>query len=273
MKNKKSTQEGSSLKMLLVYFALVLSLIITAFIFRAVTVINNSNFDGENRFTVALANKGVLKGILSFEPSTSSLSVLKISPEFILNIEKMNSRLGLIPDGYIISDSLPGLDKPVSTVMRDLLFQFGAERKNITSYDIFQLWYYSTKIPSSTIYTREIGKNTAPQDNDKNIALLFPDDKLASENLSLQIINAAGVTGMGARLERVLSNIGGNIVSIQTAQATQKISKISYFDKQDSYTLIKISRLLPFNIEKMSRQGIADIIITIGEDNKKTNIF
>lgn len=259
--------------MLLVYFALVLSLIITAFIFRAISVINNSKFDGENRFTVALADKGVLKGIISFEPSTSSLSILKIRPDFIVRVDQMNARLGLIPDGYIISDSLPDLDNSVPAVIQSLFWQLHTSKKNITAYDIFQLWLYSTKIPSSTINAREIGKNVSASDIDKNIALLFPDERIAGENLSLQIINAAGVTGLGARLERVLTNMGGNIVSIQTAPETSAASTISYFDQEDSYSLTKIKKLLQFKLEKLTEQGIADIVITIGEDNKKTNLF
>ncbi len=259
--------------MLLVYFALVLSLIITAFIFRAISVINNSNFDGENRFTVAMAHEGKLKGIISFEPSTSSLSILKIRPDFLIQVDKMNARLGLIPDGYIMSDSLPDLDDPVPAVIQSVFWQLHTSKKNITAYDMFQIWLYSTKIPSSTINIREIGKNVSRSDIDKNIALLFPDEKIASENLSLQIINAAGVTGLGARLERVLTNMGGNIVSIQTAPETSAVSKISYYDQEDSYTLNKIAKLLQFKLEKLPKQGIANIVITVGEDNKKTNIF
>lgn len=273
MKNKKTKEEGTSIKMLLVYFALVLSLIITAFIFRAISLINSSTFDGENRYTVAFAEKGTMKGIISFEPSTSSLSILKINPDLPVSINKMNLILGLIPDAVIESQSLPDLSDPVPSIMQSLLWQWNTDKKNLTTYDIFQLWIYSTKIPASTINVREIDKKINGADIDNNIALLFPDEKLAGENLSLQIINASGTTGLGARLERALTNIGGNIVSIQTAPKTEKISKISYYKNADSYTLSKMTKLLPFKLIQMNKQSISDIIITIGEDNKKTNLF
>lgn len=273
MKNKKIAKEGTSIKMLLFYFALVISAIITAFIFRTISIINQSKFDGEHRFTVAFAQNEAILGIISVEPSTSSMSLLKIAPEKNIRYKDLNKSLGIIPDGYINSPSVINFNDPIPSILQSQFYQWHKNEKNITSYDLLQLWLYSSKIPVSIISVREIGKNEKNSDIDRYIAVLFPDQQLAGENLSMQIVNAAGVTGLGGRLERAITNLGGNIVSIQTAPISEKVSTITYFGNEDSYTLNKIKRLLPFKVVQMKKQGIADIVITIGEDNKKTNTF
>ncbi|MBU3978912.1 LytR C-terminal domain-containing protein, partial [Patescibacteria group bacterium] len=135
-----------------------------------------------------------------------------------------------------------------------------------------RLYLYAKKVPVSSIIVEEASISDDVRDFNKDASLLLTDNVASAENISVQIINAAGQSGLGGRLERVILNFGGNVVSVKTALVIEPISKIQYYG-QETYTLNKLERYLSIKKERLDKEDIARIVITIGEDIKNTLLF
>ena len=143
---------------------------------------------------------------------------------------------------------------------------------DITLYDILR-FLFSAKNTSATNEIRDTV--SLPQDDrqiNQAIAALFTDQTVSSENISIQVINATDTPGMGKRLERVLTNIGGNVIAVSTQQKKETKSQIKYYG-EESYTLNKIKQFLRYPVTKVNNEPIADIIIVIGADSKNAEKF
>jgi hypothetical protein len=108
--------------------------------------------------------------------------------------------------------------------------------------------------------------------NNSLITQTLTDTDIASESVSIQIINATNISGVGQRLGKVLTNMGANVVDVSSAQTMQKKTTIAYYGEQ-SYTLGRLQKILAVKATKLTRQPIANIVITIGTDKNNTIIF
>jgi hypothetical protein len=271
-KNHPIEKEGQSMKMLVLYGSIVVCVILGSLFIKAYSVIQDSKFNGQNQFIVAIGTTDRAVALLSFEPLSSSLSVLHFPEGVSIPFSSLNRTVGIIPDGYIRTSNNLNLDDGIPSVLQSFLFTSGVTYQNITFYDVFRFWFYSKKLPSGSIISRRLSSLENTSLIDKTVMLLFVDSNLANENISLQIINATGESGLGGRLARVMSNLGGNVVSVRSSTIIESSSKIQYYDPK-IYTLQKLHSLLPFRHEKLTKKNIAEIIITIGTDSKNTDLF
>jgi hypothetical protein len=274
---KKKVQhpdDGKSLKTLLLYGAAVMIVILGALALKAVNIMQQSKFTGEH-FTLALAQNENVKEIIVFNPDDSSLSVLNVH-DAMVPLSKLPRVFGVSPDGQIsVKDS--DADK-IKDDISDALFQLGirysAIKTNLTIFDIGRLSLFAKNLPPNKITIKDISTAdlTDNPDLERTLISFFSDDVLATENVSIQIINATGVSGMAQRLESVLVHQGANVVSISGAPQTQRKSEIKYFG-EETYTLDKIKKLLGFHVNKLRTETIANIVIVIGESDKNTTLF
>jgi hypothetical protein len=274
---KKKVQhpdDGKSLKTLLLYAAAVFIVIIGALVLKAVNIMQQSKFTGEH-FTLALAQNENVKEIIVFNPDDSSLAVLNLHDNTIPLVQ-LPRIIGVSPDGLI---SVKDKDaNEIKDDISDALFQLGlrysAIKTNLTIFDIGRLSLFAKNLPPNKITikdvsTTDLGDNP---DLDRTMISFFTDDIVATENVSIQIINASGVSGLAQRLENVLVHQGANVVAISGAQQTQQQSQIKYFGNE-TYTLDKIKKMLGFQVSKLGNETIANIVIVIGEDDKNTTLF
>ncbi len=268
--NKK--KKSRSLRTLVFYGVIVFSVILTALLIRVFAIVKESKFDGQHQFTLSVGRETQVLAIISFEPITSTLSMLSFSKDQHVSFSSLNREMGIMPDGYIkMRDDLK-ITGNVSSLLQSLIFHWNNADTNITLYDIFQLWLYTHKIPSSTVYSQKISNLSDTESIDKILALRFTDNALAAENLSIQIVNGSGGSGLGFRLARAISNLGGNVVSVRTASVMEQASKIQYNDPQ-THTFQKLKSLLHYQQEKLKNKTIAEIVIIIGKDNTNTKRF
>jgi len=97
---------------------------------------------------------------------------------------------------------------------------------------------------------------------------LLTDNEISNENVTIQVINATDIPGLGGNVAQILSLMGANIVEVSTALNAQDNSKIQYYGGQ-TYTLQKIAGLLGFPVSKLSTQPIANIVITLGGNSER----
>lgn len=270
MRKKTATHEESkSLRTFFLYAALVFLLIALSLSIKVFTVIQHSKFDSHHQFVLAIASKGKVDQVIAFYP-TKSLSVLELEGKTV-PLANAGKTLGVPLNGRI--DALSALPQDnVSSLLTGLVIHYNAVKTDITIYDLMRfIWLAKNSKPASM--TKESLK--LPQEErevDKTIAQLFTDEAISSENTSIQIINATDTPGMGKRLERVISNMGGNVVAVSTLQKKQQKSKIEYFGEK-TYALEKLQNMLSFPVSKLGKEAIANIVVTIGEDSKNPTEF
>lgn len=256
--------------MVFIYAAIVTVLLLISLCYKAFLIVQRSRFDGEHRFTVAIAKNNRVEQVLSVDPATAGFSVLDFSKTPI-PYSSIGGTLGLAVDAKLntTSDLPPG---DISQAMQAFLLRDSFIEKDITVYDLARLALISRNTPTGNRNIKQISLPMKDKDIDYLILRLFTDQTISSENVSIQIINASNLPGMGLRLDRVLANMGANIVDITTARTTVSRSKIQYYDKP-TYTLQKLERILKYPVERVDKEGIGDIVITIGEDSKGTEKF
>lgn len=279
MREKKDTKRSRSLRTLVIYGAFVFTLILFSFTIRVFYLIGQSKFDGQHRFTLVIGEDlpagrqgNRVFGIVSFEPITSSMSLLIFPRSSNLSFSNFNRKFGVIPDGYIKTAYKLSLKDTIPSIFQSFLLHPNDISTKINFYDLLRLYLYTNKVPVSSIMVEEASISSNERDFNKDAAFLLTDSAISVENVSVQIVNATGESGLGSRLERVISNLGGNVVSVKTALVSAPISKIQYYGSQ-TYTLQKLERLLSIKREVLNKEDIAKIVIIIGEDNKDTPLF
>lgn len=279
MREKKDTKKSRSLRTLVIYGAFVFALIFLSFTIRVFYLIEQSKFDGQHRFTIVIGQDlpagrqgSPVIGLISFEPVTSSLSLLIFPKNSNLSFYNLNRKFGVVPDGYIKSRNNLSLRDTIPSMLQSFIFHPNGISTNINFYDLSRLYLYANKVPVGSVKVEDVSISSDDRDFNKDASLLLTDNAISTENVSVQIVNAAGQSGLGSRLERVISNLGGNVVSVKTALVNEPISKIQYYGAE-TYTLKKLERLLRIKKEALDKEDIAEIVIIIGEDNKDTPLF
>lgn len=234
-------------------------------------MMQHSKFDGKHQVVIALGQKETVEKIVAFTPAERSVTVLTLEGDNV-SFSSLGSKLGILPNATIRTNGHVSLDGDISQTMQTVLFNYYTVKTNITIFDAIKLFFVSRKPSLSDQDSKEITVSNDEESNNRLIANIFVDDSIFSENVSIQVINASGEAGVGKRLERVLTNRGGNVVSIATSRESERLSKITYFG-EETYTLSTIQKLLEFPTEKLEKEEIANIVIIIGEDSKNSIKF
>ena len=82
-------------------------------------------------------------------------------------------------------------------------------------------------------------------DLDKELKDIYLDSEIAEEKLSISVVNASGINGLGKRVSRYVSNTGGRVIDLNTKNEDTEKSVILY--KQDSKTVSYLSNVLNIN--------------------------
>lgn len=273
VKRRKSVSryEGKSLTTFFLYAIAVILVISIALAIKLFLVIRVSKFDNQHQFVIAVATHGKVKEVLAYDPSAGTTSALVVQGQS-LDINSLGDTLAVLPNAIVnFSGDIP-LQNNATQPLWQMITHYNLAKKDFTFYDLGRLYLFSKSVAQVNRQEKSIILPSDPTRIDKLVTSLFADSVIPQENLTIQIINATDTSGLGQRLERVLANQGVNIVAITTAQSVSDHSSMQYFNNE-SYTEKKYASLLRFPISKSDKQTIADITITIGEDQKNTKEF
>lgn len=270
MRPRSASTDNKSIRTFFIYAGVVLFFILVSLAIKTIFLIQQSKFDGEHQFILAVSQDEKVKEFILFYPIERSVTVLKLKGSD-LNQSRIGQAIGIIPDAKVNASFPIPLSNSAET-MRIVAWRYNAVKTDLTIFDAVRLFLLAQKASLHKESIKEIEIAKGLMKNEKSVANLFIDDTLFSENISIQIINASGTPGIGKRLERTLTNLGGNIVAVSTSRKEERLSKIQYFGKE-TYTLNKLKKLLGFPTELTDKESIATIVITIGEDNKNSSGF
>lgn len=267
MRKKRKKSEKHNIKIAILFVVFVCLVILISFIFKLIHIVSQSKFDGSNRFTISVSNKKNLE-IISFSPSKHSISVLKLEGE----IKELNMRrfLAIPIDGFVEASFLE-TNEGVASLMSNTFFGYKDIETNLTTVDIFRLFLISRTASTNDVVTLRISLSQSDK-IDQIIGKMLSDERIEKEDQTIEIINATSAIGLGARLARLITNMGGKVVQVSTENSLQKTSMILYNGRK-TYTVEKLNKALGFKLTQLNKQSIGDITIVIGDDSKNPASF
>ncbi len=264
---KKQINKNLNLAFIFVFF--VVCLIIISFIARFVFLIKESRFDSTHSFIAAFVSKNGIE-LVNFSPQNNSLYILDVGKTE--KVENISQNLSIPLNGIVYTDKNNFSNKNISGELLKSSFPFGDRLSGMTRLDALRLFLFLKSVPSTSVYDRVLGSNPSDGLLSSYITLTFLNPTVSKENESIQVINGTDTYGLGTRLANLITNIGGNVILVTTAVNNSNNSKITYSGKS-SYTVKMLSDYLGIPAVNTGRRGIADVIITVGEDLAHTNKF
>lgn len=260
MRKKRNLKKDNNAKVAIIFVGFVISIVLISLILKFVVVLSQSQFNSK-RFTMTVSNNKGLE-VLSFSPTTHTMSILKLDKNINVPLRQF---LAIPIDGFIKEDSLD-INQNADALFPKMIFNYKKLNTNLTIVDLIKLFIFARNLSESEIDERFISKDLTVREIDSLTGRLFNDEIIEKEGKKIQIINGTDVLGLGNRLARLIANMGGDVIIVANADSAQKTSKISYIDDK-SYTVEKLSKVLGFSPAQTRDRTIADITITIGQDN------
>lgn len=150
---------------------------------------------------------------------------------------------------------------------------------NLTLYDFIRLWIFANTLKKGTIAVIDVSASLAAESFElpdktqgltidkerfgKTAAKYFLDKAVASENLTIELLNGTNTAGLANDFAMLVANLGGKVISTGKSQADREETVV--FTKSKNYTAEKLAKLLGgkliFSIPKDSR---ADIQVVLG---------
>lgn len=127
------------------------------------------------------------------------------------------------------------------------------------------MWWFARSVSDTNVSFEKIQLPLDDHALDTILSRIFTDSIIEEENQDIEIINSTEVSGLANRLARLITNMGGNVVSITTSKNPSNTSKILVSNKK-KYTSERLHAILGFGVEEGQTQAIADVIIVIGKD-------
>ncbi len=269
MGRKKRRENKDNLNLVIIFCIFVFFLVFISLSVKIISIIGRSSFDGNHRFTISIGkhNSNMSTEIVSVSPETQVMTHIAIPN---LTISQAQKRLEIPIDGEIVYSN--GDKIGTNTDFGKAIINYNSISTNLTIIDLIRLWLVVKTIPASN--QKEIVFDSQESDLvlDKMSYSLLSDYSVIKEKLSIQIVNGTDISGLGTRLARFITNMGGNVVEVSTSDNSISKSQITSIEGM-SYTASKLSKVLNFPLEKNKKGGVSDIVIIIGKDKLQSFVF
>lgn len=278
-RRRKQKPSSNTVALALFFVGFVGALLIVSLLLKLFLLAKESHFDGAHRFTIAISsadlgeNQKKITEVISFSPQEGSISRLNLSTA--VPAVMMGRFLEIPIEGTVLADTNISGKESISDVLKLLILDFRSLRTNLTILDVTRLWWDARTISEHSKKDINFIENpdlSLDTQLDNYTQKLFTDESVASERESISVINGTEIPGFGSRFSRLITNMGGNVVSVSTSDSKTEHSSISYYGKK-SYTLSKIEKTLGIKGVLSKNLASANIVVTLGEDRGKTISF
>lgn len=256
-------------------------ILLIAFLTKLAQVIKSSIYDGQNRFTISLTSQEEANAVLIFsiEPKSKSISLLSFSGDtnfgegqnFRKNVQEF---VGASVDAWIKTNSKFDPAKGGTKFVKDnlsitnivVLIRSGEFRNidtNLTILDFLRFWIDARSIGLDRVEIVALDQDVSRLES--VASSLFYDSRVVRERKTIEIVNGTDVFGRGAKIARIITNMGNPVLFVKSGDA--KVEKSLVYAQEESYTAQKISRILGIPISKFASSDTdIDIRVIIGED-------
>lgn len=167
---------------------------------------------------------------------------------------------------------------------KDLLWTLRNLRTNLTVFDLARVWWRVKNTRFDKVYFVDLGQTSALSPlllADGSTALtadlslldatyrgLFKDTRLAGEHILIEVLNGTGKSGLGQRIARVITNLGGSVISV--ANSPQKADQCQIRGETGvlkTFTGRRLGQIFSCKmLFEVSQDSRADLQLIIGED-------
>jgi hypothetical protein len=260
-----------SLKTFYLYSFVVFVVICISLVIKAFFIYEQSKFDASHDFIVAVGEQKKIRDVIAFHPEVPSIAILQLQDKSI-PYNSLAKEYGITTNGYIFLADDEDISTDMTAFMWESILHSATWQSNLTIIDKIRLMLLAKSVVTNNKSVVQISLNNQTSDTGTVITTALTDQDISSENITIQVINATNVTGLGQRLGRILTNLGADVVDVSSAQNNQTQSTITYFGNS-SYTLDWLQKFFGVTATKQSRQTIANIVVTIGTDKQKATNF
>jgi hypothetical protein len=263
---KKKEMTLSNAKIAIVFFVFLSFIVGISLILKFTIILKNGKFDSSRSFIFSVTNGKNIE-VISLSPNLKSITTFKFKD----NVSSTEAgRLLEIPiDGTVASGSLD-LNQKIKSLSLEAIVNCNKLKTNLTILDFLRIALFVRSIPESAINTKVVGTGGLGQD--KILDNLINDPLIEKDHQTIQVVNGTSISGLGNRLAKLITNIGGNVILVMTDNNQKKKSVITYIDKK-TYTIERLQKILGYEVVKDLDNAMSDVTIIIGEDKVGSNPF
>lgn len=239
---------------------------------KFIKLLTTSHFVHES-FSLLLLDRG--DSIIHVDSTSKKIYSLAIKENvsYLSTPESASFYLGFPINGVIVCDRKVEVRSTMKETMSfsELLFLLKDSScifNGVNKYDLAKMFIVG-QLASSTIHDTLLGvpdmEKVASDDFREKFGQNFRDSKIVNEDLTVHIVNASDIDGIGNQFSQHLRNAGFNIVSVTSASLQQE-SSLRLYNDQKKYSSEFLTSLVGMPIENSDHSAIADVVITIGRD-------
>lgn len=263
---KEKTVHGNA-RLAILFFAFLILIVVISFVIKAIVLVKESRFDGSRRFTLTISNNKTIEA-LSVNPVSKKIAIFKFKKQ--MSSSRVGQLLKIPIDGYIFSNELD-LEQRPNLLFNSALIKLTSLKTNLTIIDLFKLSISTKNISDSSVDNITI-KNENNSNLDQLVENLVVDPLIENDHQTIRVVNATSASGLGGRLAKLITNMGGNVILVVTEDNPKKKSAINFLSKK-TYTVDRLQKILGYEIKKGLNDAMSDITIIIGEDSINSLIF
>lgn len=278
---KEVTKDAKNLRYLKIFLLVFIALVFISVIYKIVVNVSTSRFTS-NTFNFAVVGQQTY--IVHLDTSDNSLTYVTVNgnPTAPIDLSPLSYSVYFgVPIHGIIFDTqhkpLQNIDTRFFSLSHILNIISNPEYKKIglNTTDIIKIYLAQKSVPYENKQFNSINyRDFVPQNFDRIDAVffsLFKNTDVINKKISVQIINATDVNGLGNRVSRVFSNWGYDVVSVISDSDYTSSEIILRTD--DAYTKTNLQQIFGFPIHMDQGQAIANIIIVVAGDHAERISF
>lgn len=254
MRKKVAQKKSTTLRLAGVFILLVVLLISFSLCVKLWLLFSKSTFDGNHQFILGITHDQKVDGVIVFDPTTPHIEIIALKASSAVDLDTFVPRdadtLGAIGSGKE--------DDIVHTAL--------VSAKGINVLDKIRLLLFSQTVPKAQVQMTSV---SLPIDSisENSLKNILTDEALYKEAVSIAVVNASGVAGLGNTIAAKLETIGANVISVTTADQESKTSSLVTTDS-NSYTLKRLEHLFSISPKIITAQQLATITLILGSDAK-----
>jgi len=255
MKRKK-TSEGKSISLAFTFCLIIFVILFLYFGWKVIKVLSLSHFDSKHAYILEV-DSPTQKEAITFLPDARVINILHV--ENMTSGSSLSAFLSVPIDAAVQSQetSLPEL-------LKKQIFTLG--KGGLPLVDAIKLWIYTHSIQQGNITNYALIAPSSQETLDVTVPKVFTDRVFYQEAATIAVINASGISGIGNKFAKYLTNIGGNVIMVNTGDSVQDATMLEYIG-DDTYSVQKLERILQIRAKKLDKKNtLADITVTVGKD-------
>ena len=218
---KKRNLNKSNTKVALIFVGFVISIILVSLVFKFAIILGQSKFNNSKRFTITVSNNKDVQAV-SFSPALRLVSVVKLGKIDV----PVNKFLAIPIDGFVNEDSLD-MNQKLDWLLPKAIFNYKKLNTNLTIIDLVKLFIFTKSLKNREIEEKFISGDLSVMEVDNIVGRLFRDDLIEKEGKKIKIVNSTDASGLGNKLARLVTNMGGDVILVATGNNPQKLSEIT----------------------------------------------